>query len=100
MTSCAASPYVNSAIRERDPSIQKPAHRFRIDHVFLLEHPCGKRNGIVVRAHGHRRLDDDRTVVEFAVTKCTVQPCTLTPAASARSCVCSPGTPAEGTDGY
>jgi hypothetical protein len=59
--------------------------------VFLFQHARGKRSGVSPGSDRHPRLAQDRAVVRAAVTSCTVQPASVSPAASARAWVSSPG---------
>ena len=58
-----------------------------------------QRGLVVAGQHGHGLLGQDRAVVDLSVATWTVQPVTLTPAASASRTACAPGK-AGSSDGW
>ncbi len=66
----------HDTVLDREPTLDEPTYRQRIDTVFLVQHPRRKRRFGVPCVHGYRRLRDDR-----------------------RRCVCRPGN-AGSSDGW
>jgi len=64
--------------------------------MLLRQHARGEPGFIVSAQPGTAAWDDYRSVISSAVTKCTVQPCSFTPAASAYAWRIQPANRASG----